>query len=239
MKTIVQDYLLIRSLIKTKAVPQGTSASPKELFAHIFNDNSKPIQVLDIGFGDGGFGRMIKSTPETSHWSVDGIDGFEANCNNDLLFKDQIYRNIWQGLAQEIPADQFQNYDLICLLDVIEHLDKETAKDLMRTLLSNMHDDAYLFISTPLWFYPQDSMQENDLEEHLIGVPATSMMALIPKMYSINEPLIGGFILGKRSLDYIDFFQPTSNKNFNYKMGLEVAQIINCQYKPGFMITLW
>lgn len=99
-----------------------------------------------------------------------------------------------------------------------------------------MKEDAFLFISTPLWFYPQDTIKNGDLEEHLIGVPATSMMALLPKMYSINEPLIGGFILAEQSLDYIDFFQPTTNKNFNYQQGLN---IINCQYKPGEYIKVW
>lgn len=239
MKNIINEYKLIQNLVKTTQVPRGTSASPKELFAHIFDDNSQVIQVLDIGFGDGSLGRLIKNYIPTSHWSVDGVDGFEPNCNNEVLFNDKIYRNIWHGLAQDIPSEQFKAYDLICLLDIIEHLDVETAKSLLKELLSSMKDDAYLFISTPLWFYPQDAIQEGDLEEHLIGVPATSMMALIPKIYSINEPLIGGFILGKLSLDYIDFFQPTNNKNFSYEQGLNILNIINCQYKPGEYIKIW
>lgn len=192
---------------------------PKGFFPHVFNDNSKAIQILDIGFGDGNLGRLIKNYQETSHWSVDGVDGFEPNCNNETLFNEKIYRNVWHGLAQDIPPEQFKQYDLICLLDVIEHLDAESAKSLLKTLLLSMKDDAFLFISTPLWFYPQDSIQDGDLEEHLIGIPASSMMALIPKMYSINEPLIGGFVLGKISLDYIDFFQPTSNKTLVMNKG--------------------
>lgn len=239
MKNIIKEYNIVSTLSKTKNVPRGTSASPKGLFPHVFNDNSKAIQILDIGFGDGNLGRLIKNYQETSHWSVDGVDGFEPNCNNETLFNEKIYRNVWHGLAQDIPPEQFKQYDLICLLDVIEHLDAESAKSLLKTLLLSMKDDAFLFISTPLWFYPQDSIQDGDLEEHLIGIPASSMMALIPKMYSINEPLIGGFVLGKISLDYIDFFQPTSNKNFSYEQGLNIVNMVNCQYKPGEYVKFW
>jgi hypothetical protein len=75
---------------------------------------------------------------------------------------------------------------------VIEHLDRDTAIELVRYILTNMNDNARFFISTPLWFYPQDTIQEGDLEKHLIGVPVSSMMAMLPQMYSVNNPLIGG-----------------------------------------------
>ena len=102
--------------------------------------------------------------------------------------------------------------------------------------MNNLNKDSYLFISTPLWFYPQDHEQEGDLEEHLIGVPVSSMFALIPKMYAINHPLVGGFVLSKSSLDYIDFFQPTDNRNFSYEMGLKVLNTMGIDYKPGVLI---
>jgi hypothetical protein len=49
-------------------------------------------------------------------------------------------------------------------------------KNLLKSLLTHLHPDAYLLISTPLWFYLQDQAQDGDLEEHLIGVPASSMI---------------------------------------------------------------
>jgi hypothetical protein len=96
-----------------------------------------------------------------------------------------------------------------------------------------MGEDSYLFISTPLWFYPQHQNQDGDLEEHLIGVPASSMMALLPIMYAINDPLVGGFVYGKKSLNYVEFFQPISNKNFSYEMGLNILKSLNIQSNPG------
>ena len=237
LRQIVKDYQLIDP-IDSKLLPGGESAAPKELIFHIMQDNAANVEVLDIGFGKGGLGELIKSHPAIKHWSVDGVDGFEGAFNNPSLFERKIYRNAWHGLAQGIPSDQFAKYNIICLLDVIEHLTAETAKWLLRTLLTSMGNDSFLFISTPLWFYPQDSQQGGDLEEHLIGVPATSMMALVPMMYAVNPPLIGGFVLSKRSLDFIEFFQPTTDKSFSYHRGTMLASAINFQNVPGKLFKL-
>lgn len=237
LRQIVSDYSVISQIGETRLRPRGDSASPKEIIFHILHDNSPDISVLDIGFGEGTLGALIKANAATAHWSIDGIDGFEPNCNNPALVEKKIYRNIWHGLAQNIPSEQFKKYNIICLLDVIEHLPANTAKWLLHTLLATMGDDTFLFVSTPLWFYPQDQGQAGDLEEHLIGVPASSMMALLPKMYAINHPLVGGFVLGKRSLDFIEFFQPTSDRNFSYERGLAMASLI-CPHKPGTLVKI-
>lgn len=234
----VKDYQVVTPLKTFAPTPQGDSVSPKAMISHILADNTANVQVLDIGFGTGTLGRLIRNTPETRHWAVDGIDGWDVNCNNARLFEEKLYRNVWHGLAQELPSERIAAYDIICLLDVIEHLNAETAKWLLRTLLTSMGDHARLFISTPLYFYPQDRIQEGDLEEHLIGVPATSMMALIPLMYSVANPLIGGFVLGKRSLDFIEFFQPTADKNFTLEKGLQVIRAINIPHQRGVVYKI-
>lgn len=237
-RQIVKDYQVIDPIVNSTLVPGGESASPKELIYHIMKDNAAPVEVLDIGFGKGGLGEMLKASPLSAHWHVDGVDGFEGSCNNPALFERKIYRNIWHGLAQSVPSDRFAQYNIICLLDVIEHLTADTAKWLLRTLLTSMGSDSFLFISTPLWFYPQHSQQSGDLEEHLIGVPASSMMSLIPMMYAVNPPLIGGFVLGKRSLEFIEFFQPTTDKSFSYQRGTMLASAVNFQNVPGKLFKL-
>ena len=237
MKQYVCDYEVIERIGSAVGSPAGTSASPKEMIFLILKDNSQPIEILDIGFGAGGLGELIKSNPGTQHWQVDGIEGFEANCQNQQLINKRIYRNIWHALAQELPSEQIKQYDIICLLDVIEHLDIESAKYLLRHLLSCMSDDALLFISTPIWFYPQDTQQQGDLEEHLIAVPASSMMALLPTHYATRHPLVGGFVLAKRSLQYISFFQPTTDKAFSYEKGMKIAQAIGMRLDPGLVFV--
>lgn len=233
MRQIVKDYAISTEFERLDGVPMGDSVSPKGMIFHVLENNAGPVDVLDIGFGTGGLGKLIRSNPDTAHWNVDGVDGWDRNCFNSELIDQKIYRNIWHGFAQELPSDIISNYKIICLLDVIEHLDVESAKWLFRTLLSCMGADSYLFVSTPLWFYPQDQQQSGDLEEHLVGVPASSMLALIPRMYAVNHPLIGGFVYGKSSLDYVDFFQPTPKKTFSYEMGMNIVRSLNIPIQPG------
>jgi len=238
LRQIVKNYTVISQITVSDLVARGNSASPKGVIFHILDDNASNVEVLDIGFGGGGLGQLIHSNPETAHWAVDGIDGFLPNCNNQTLFDKKIYRNVWHGLAQSLPSDKLAEYKIICLLDVIEHLNLETAKWLMRTLLTSMGEESFLFVSTPLWFYPQGNIQNGDLEEHLIGIPASSMMALIPTMYSVSNPLVGGFVYTRKSLDFIEFFQPTTDRGFSYDHGMAIAKAVNLQCTPGQLYTL-
>jgi SAM-dependent methyltransferase len=235
MRQTVNNYEVIAEQLSVTAEPQGGSAAPKELIFHILENNSPSISVLDIGFGEGQLAQLIKTNPQTRHWQVDGVDGWEPNCLNAHLFGHRHYRNIWHGLAQDIPASQLKQYDIVCLLDVIEHLNIDTAKWLIRTLLSNLGENSFLFVSTPLWFFPQDQSQCGDLEEHLIGVPASAMLSLLPVVYAINHPLVGGFVYRKKSLEYVDFFQPYPHKSFTYEMGRNILTALNIDPKPGVL----
>lgn len=230
----VKDYGFTDKKKEFQGLSAGSSASPRQLIFQLTDLMTQlSVNVLDIGFGIGTLGRIIKGNPDTFYWAVDGVDGFEPNCYNQTLINDHIYRDIWHGLAQDIPQKLFAKYDVICLLDVIEHLDKETAIELVKYILTNMNDNARFFISTPLWFYPQDTLQEGDLEKHLIGVPASSMMAMLPQMYSVNNPLVGGFIYGKASLDYVEMFSPVTNPAFSLAQGQAIADAIKFDCTPG------
>jgi hypothetical protein len=101
-----------------------------------------------------------------------------------------------------------------------------------------MGENSYLFVSTPLWFFPQSQENEGDLEEHLIAIPVGSMLNLLPVCYSINHPLVGGFVYSKKSLDYVDFFSPTTNRNFSFEMGLNHLKVLNIPYNPGTLFKI-
>jgi len=222
LNVIVSDYRIVAPIPANDQVYNGDSAATKEIVQHVFADNRVPRTVLDIGFGIGELARVLKTNPATTHWQIDGIDGFEKTCQNVALFERGWYRNIWHGLAQEIPQDVLASYDMLCLFDVIEHLDVPTAKLLLKSLLQSLGPNSRLLLSTPLWFYPQHQNHAGDLEEHLIGVPARSLMALQPRMYLVSPAaLVGNFVFGKESLAYVDQFQPTTERSFGMRQGLE------------------
>lgn len=235
---IVQDYHLCHPIPDGVEYFEAGSAALKALIFHIIPEAERPVRVLDIGFGTGTLGELIKTNPATCHWEVDGIDGYYHNCCNKALFEKKYYRNVWHGLAQDLSIMQLRDYDILCLLDVIEHLDLETARWLMRTLLTFLREDAYLFVSTPLWFYPQESEQVADLQEHRIGIPASAMMALQPVMYATGMQLVGNFVYRKSSLDFIEFFQPTANKNFSIDKGMSIASAVGMNLTPNVVFKL-
>ncbi len=222
LNVIVRDYQIVAPIPANDQVFNGDSAATKEIVQHVFVDNSVPRTVLDIGFGIGELARVLKTNPATAHWQIDGIDGFEKTCQNVPLFERGWYRNIWHGLAQEIPHEALASYDILCLFDVIEHLDVPAAKLLLKSLLQSLGPNSRLLLSTPLWFYPQHQNHAGDLEEHLIGVPAKALMAMQPRMHLVSPAaLVGNFVFGKESLAYIEHFQPTTDRSFGMRQGLD------------------
>lgn len=75
MEKIVSDYTVIKKIDPKNCKFTGNSVGYKDIVSHLFDDHSMPRSILDIGFGVGDLGRIIKSNPTTQHWSVDGMKG--------------------------------------------------------------------------------------------------------------------------------------------------------------------
>lgn len=98
MKKIVDNYEVKIQVSQERQRSHGDSASPKGMIFHAV-DNSQSVKVLDIGFGLGTLGALIKLREESSHWIVDGVDGDMANCHNLELFEKKIFSQYlaWNG----------------------------------------------------------------------------------------------------------------------------------------------
>ena len=220
MENIVKNYEICIDVPPYIGTITGCSVSCQQIINHIFENNAVPRTILDIGFGRGNLGSLIKGNIETSHWVIDGIDGFRRTCSNLPLFQKKIYRNIWLGLAQELSYEQISTYDVLCLFDVIEHLSIPDAKALLQTLFCSLGEQSRFIISTPMWYMPQDNDTEGDLEEHKFGVPAQSMFLLQPLFYHIDPHfLVGTFVFDKSSLKHLKYFQPTADTLFDIHAG--------------------
>ncbi|WP_319585406.1 methyltransferase domain-containing protein [uncultured Desulfobulbus sp.] len=224
LRQVVKNYKIVTDIPTMSKEYQfgGDSAANKFIIGHLFPNEITPKIVLDIGMGVGSLGMLINQSPQLRRWIVDGIDGFNETCCNVSLFNKGIYRNVWHGMAQDLSLERLITYDVLCLFDVIEHLSPEAATNLLRTLLSSLGDHSLLVISTPLWFYPQYHQKDGDLEEHLIGISIQSMMDMKPIMYCIgNSSLVGNFVYSKKSILYIDNFNPITDKSFSIDKGTE------------------
>ncbi len=125
--------------------------------------NLKPRRVLDIGKGFGKYGMLIheyigvdsesppvpgRSLREQSGVLVDAVD---INADYALPHLEQFYNRL--TLADiRLAYSQFSGYDLILMIDVIEHLEKD---DGLRIVDWFCRQGSHMLISTPKKFFNQ------------------------------------------------------------------------------------
>ncbi len=130
---------------------------------------AKPQSVLDIGIGFGKYGFLCREYLELwdgrdkyNDWQrrIDGIEAFEGYITP--LHK-MIYSNIYVGNALDIVPALTTYYDLILMIDVIEHF---TLKDGLNLLEACAQRARACVISTPLEVTSQQSAFGNEFETH-------------------------------------------------------------------------
>ena len=129
----------------------------------------KPLSVLDIGVGFGKYGLLAREYLELWGWEenygknnhrIDGIEVYEPYI---LEHHKHIYDEIYIGNAIELLSGFSQKYDLILLIDVLEHFKYEDGKKLLALCESRAN---YLLISTPKDIGTQGSAYGNEFETH-------------------------------------------------------------------------
>jgi SAM-dependent methyltransferase len=134
----------------------------------------KPQSVLDVGVGCGKYGLLLREYLEGWEKSpsqilcagqrtlrVDGVEVFpEAITPVHKL----LYDNIIVGDIANVCHD-IGDYDVIMMIDVIEHLEKSVAMKTLQTLLPKVKKG--IIISTPADDMPQDPLYGNEHERHV------------------------------------------------------------------------
>lgn len=125
-----------------------------------------PESILDIGCGWGKYGFLAREYLRDCPWMgtgwktvkrVDAVEVFE-NYITDLQRK--IYDNIYIGDITELEVGE---YDLILLVDVIEHIEKTKALE----LVAKLKKKGRLLIITPSEFCVHPPRYGNKHEEHI------------------------------------------------------------------------
>lgn len=129
----------------------------------------QPRTILDIGVGFGKYGLLIRDILEISferynkqQWmcQIDGVEAFEGYKNP---IHEYVYNRVYYNDIRDI-IHQLPNYDVILLIDVIEHFEKEEGYKLINELLK--HTNKSLIISTPLYPGKQEEYNGNYYEKH-------------------------------------------------------------------------
>lgn len=149
-------------------------SSAIELLTPIMNEviGLNPKSILDIGIGFGKYGflcreyldiRLATKEPNRySKWEI-RIDGIEIFTKYITEIQKLIYSNIYFGNALQV-IDTLPDYDLILMIDVIEHLEKGTGKFLVAKARKKC---SALIISVPNKLRKQEAVMGNVYEKHI------------------------------------------------------------------------
>ncbi len=135
----------------------------------------KPGSILDFGIGFGKYGFLIREyldvqrllkgfSGNLSDNFVTKIDGIEINSRYVCEIQRRIYNQIYIGDGIKI-IDTLGTYDVVLLLDVLEHFTKEEGFILLEKIYKKVA--GTLVIVTPAFEYKQDEIYDNKNEKHL------------------------------------------------------------------------
>lgn len=128
-----------------------------------------PTSVLDIGIGFGKWGFLLREYLDVwagryhkPEWLVriDGIEIFEPYILESHQF---FYNEIFIGDVREL-IDEVDDYDLIIVGDVLEHMPKESSLLLIDKLI---HKSKNILVNLPLGIWPQEDLFGNPNERHI------------------------------------------------------------------------
>ena len=149
-------------------MPSSRFEQLNEIMALIYATN--PKSILDIGVGFGKYGFLAREyleifpggTKFSTNWKrrIDGIEVFNQYLTPIHEF---VYDKIYVGDAVKILPTIETNYDLILLIDVLEHFDYVDGK---KILSECMKKGKNLLISTPLDIGNQEDVFGNVFETH-------------------------------------------------------------------------
>jgi hypothetical protein len=130
---------------------------------------ARPSSLLDIGVGFGKYGVLAREYLEL--WQDDEhyhqwrtrIDGVEVHADYLTPLHDFVYDKVYVGNALTVLPDLDCFYDLILLVDVLEHFEFDEGRSLLRSCAERGRN---LIVSTPADDTEQSTRFENPHEQH-------------------------------------------------------------------------
>lgn len=121
-----------------------------------------PRCVLDVGAGYGKWGFLLREYLDDFRWAhqIDGVEPWKDYTRRSHA--DHFYDYLATGTFPECADDLSPGYDLILMVDVLEHYEPAAAIAALRKALDMA---PAVLIATPVG-YPQGAVNGNELERH-------------------------------------------------------------------------
>jgi len=110
-------------------MPRSTAYFKNETIDYIVKKYNKNSKILDIGAGIGTYSDLLRPK---GFINIDCVEVFEQYVIDYRL--NEKYNNVFIGDVTKLEID-FSDYDLIIFGDVLEHIEVESAKNLLNKLL--------------------------------------------------------------------------------------------------------
>jgi hypothetical protein len=147
------------------------------------------MSILDIGTGFGKYGVLCREYLEL--WDgrhnysefLRRIDGVEVFGDYITPLHKFVYNNIYISDIMEVLDKIESRYDLVLLIDVLEHFDKHQGENLLHKILQN---NGGVLISTPKKPSSQEDAFNNVYETHRSKWTKNDLSSLAPNLF-IND----------------------------------------------------
>jgi len=148
-----------------------------------------PTSILDVGTGFGKYGVLCREYLEL--WDgrhnysqfLRRIDGVEVFGEYITPLHKFVYNNIYISDVMEVLDKIESRYDLVLLIDVLEHFEKPQGEALLHTIL---HKNDGVLISTPKKPSTQKDAFGNVYETHRSKWSRSDLSSLAPNLF-IND----------------------------------------------------
>lgn len=162
---------------------------------------NRPTSVLDIGVGFGKWGHLFREYLDVmngrvfrTQWKtkIDGVEIFEPYI---MDHQRSVYDKIYIGNVLDV-VDTLPRYDLIFTSDVLEHIQKDQAIE----LISKLRQKSKVFVAAvpmgPKWLNSQGSMYGNDHEAHVSVWMESDFIPYVSKTtYNCNNKPIDLYVM--------------------------------------------
>lgn len=129
----------------------------------------QPERIIELGIGGGLYGCIARNYLEGRHgrcgkdqWKtvIHGVEGFPQYGKNNPMW--EAYDTVWEENFTRY-TDSYRDYDLVMMIDSLEHVEKAEAMTMLYSLASN---NKHVIVSVPLGVCPQGTCFGNELETH-------------------------------------------------------------------------